>query len=95
VKEWAFPNSEGKMHVPRARVFKEIYRRVVDGSEVEPYHPDRRLTYHDLRHTFASLWMQNRGDLFKLQRILGHKDINMTLRYSHLAPEAYRVWFPL
>ena len=85
-----FPNSAGKMHVPRARVFKQVYRRVLDRAAVEPHHPERRLTYHDLRHTFASLWVQNGGDLFRLQKILGHKDVNMTLRYSHLAPAAFQ-----
>jgi hypothetical protein len=29
------------------------------------------------------------GDIFKLQRILGHKDIKMTMRYAHLAPQAF------
>jgi len=33
--------------------------------------------------------MMNGGTLFKLQRILGHKGIQMTERYSHLAPTAF------
>ena len=45
--------------------------------------------FHDLRHTFASHWMMSGGDLFKLQRILGHKSIEMTQRYSHLSPDAF------
>jgi integrase len=44
------------------------------------------LHFHDLRHTFASHWMMNGGDLFLLQRILGHKSIAMTQRYAHLSP---------
>ncbi len=40
--------------------------------------------YHDLRHTFASWWVQNGGDLYKLSRILGHATLQMTARYSHL-----------
>jgi len=29
------------------------------------------------------------GDLFKLQKILGHQCVQMTMRYAHLAPEAF------
>lgn len=42
---------------------------------------------HVLRHTFASHFLMNGGDIVTLQKILGHSHISMTLRYSHLAPE--------
>jgi integrase len=43
--------------------------------------------FHDLRHTFAShLVMQGVG-LRTVQQVMGHKDIKMTMRYSHLSPE--------
>ena len=45
--------------------------------------------FHDLRHTFASHWVMRGGDLFKLQKILGHSSIEITLRYAHLAPHAF------
>lgn len=41
--------------------------------------------FHDLRHTFASQLLMGGGDLVALKEILGHADIKMTLRYSHLA----------
>ncbi|MEM6565609.1 MAG: tyrosine-type recombinase/integrase [Pseudomonadota bacterium] len=41
-------------------------------------------TFHDLRHTFASWYVQRGGDLYRLQRILGHKSPAMTQRYAHL-----------
>jgi integrase len=44
------------------------------------------LHFHDLRHTFASQWMMNGGDLYALKDILGHKSIVMTQRYAHLSP---------
>lgn len=41
---------------------------------------------HILRHTFASHFMMAGGDILTLQRILGHSDIKMTMRYSHMSP---------
>src|ERR1700689_2719621 len=38
--------------------------------------------FHDLRHTFASWYMMNGGDLHELARILGHSNIKMTERYA-------------
>ncbi len=42
---------------------------------------------HALRHTFASHFMMNGGNILTLQRILGHQSLTMTMRYAHLAPE--------
>lgn len=44
---------------------------------------------HILRHTFASHYMMRGGNILTLQRILGHGDIKMTMRYSHLAPDHF------
>lgn len=41
---------------------------------------------HVLRHTYASHFMMNGGDILTLQRILGHSSIGLTMRYAHLAP---------
>jgi len=40
--------------------------------------------FHDLRHTFASWYMMNGGDLYELAKILGHANIKMTERYAKL-----------
>ncbi len=42
---------------------------------------------HVLRHSFASHFMMNGGNILVLQRILGHASLAMTMRYAHLAPE--------
>jgi integrase len=46
--------------------------------------------FHDLRHCFASDFVQRRVDLYVVQKLLGHKSQAMTQRYSHLAPENLR-----
>lgn len=48
--------------------------------------PDGQMT-HVLRHTFASHFMIADGNILKLQKILGHASLDMTMRYSHLAPK--------
>lgn len=46
---------------------------------------------HDLRHSFASLFLLDGGDIFKLSRILGHSSVTITERtYAHLRPDAYQ-----
>lgn len=39
---------------------------------------------HHLRHSFASAYLMNGGDLYALKELLGHSQINTTLIYSHL-----------
>ena len=57
-------------------------RRVLKRASIE----DFRL--HDLKHTFASYQAMNGTPNRGLQTLLGHKDIRMTMRYSHLS-DAY------
>lgn len=45
--------------------------------------------FHDLRHTFASWWVQSGGSLLSLRDILGHSSLQMVQRYAHLNTEAH------
>ncbi|WP_256348831.1 tyrosine-type recombinase/integrase [Pseudomonas azotoformans] len=47
--------------------------------------PAGQLT-HVLRHTFASHFMMNGGDILTLQRALGHGSLAMTMKYAHFSP---------
>lgn len=71
-----------------------------DGSEVKYAHIYRRfhkaqdkagitnkIRFHDLRHSFASNYVISGGNVFDLQKLLGHTDIKMTMRYAHFTPD--------
>lgn len=69
------------------RYFKPCYsafRKAVERANLNL--PDGQLS-HVLRHTFASHFMMNGGNILVLKNILGHTDIKMTMRYAHFAPD--------
>jgi len=72
---------------PNDRIFTNCigaFRRAIARAEIEL--PTGQMT-HILRHSFASHFMMNGGNILTLQKILGHVDITMTMRYAHLSPE--------
>lgn len=47
-----------------------------------------RVVLHSLRHTFASHLAINGTPIYTIQKLMNHKDINMTMRYAKLAPDS-------
>ena len=45
----------------------------------------RRIKWHELRHSYASILASGGMPLFMLRGLLGHASIEMTERYAHLA----------
>lgn len=74
-ENWLFPNYEGGYlkvdHLDKAFI------RYSEKSGV-------KITPYQLRHSFATLFLKNGGDLFSLQHLMGHADLRMTKRYTEL-----------
>jgi integrase len=88
-----FTSAAGTMINRSGRVFQEVLHRVIERAGfpagTRAGKTSRYIVFHDLRHTFASHWVIRGGDIFRLQRVLGHKSIQMTMRYAHLTPAAF------
>jgi len=77
-KGLVFPSTvrEGQRRMGFARQF----RTALTKSELTQFR------FHD-RHTFASTLVMNGAGIKTVQELLGHSDLTMTMRYSHLAPD--------
>ncbi|WP_276783377.1 phage integrase [Thalassolituus oleivorans] len=60
------------------------FRRALNESKIEL---PKGQAAHVLRHTFASHFIMNGGNILTLQKILGHSSLAMTMRYAHLSPD--------
>ena len=78
-----FPGEDGK---PRSKPGVRFpFKQAASRAGLPP-----QLRFHDLRHTFASHWVLDAGDIFRLSKILGHANVTITQKvYAHLAPEAW------
>ncbi|CAI2505232.1 phage integrase [Serratia ficaria] len=60
------------------------FRAVI--KNLKPDLPKGQAT-HVLRHTFATHFMMNGGNIVTLQRVLGHSKITQTMAYAHFSPD--------
>ncbi len=66
---------------------KGIFRRLREATGIDRLHP------HLLRHTFATYYLENGGNIYALQSILGHTSLEMVKKYLHLANKKVREEF--
>ncbi len=68
--------------------FRELVDSLGLNDGLQPDDRARRIVFHSLRHTFAS-WLAIGGtDIYRIQKLMRHKSIAMTMRYAHLIPDA-------
>lgn len=80
-----FPNiGEEELTVNALRLSLHRYNR---SRDVE------KTSIHALRHTFAKNWIRNTGDVFRLQKLLGHSSLEMTRRYVNMFSEDLKEGF--
>ncbi|MEI8346256.1 MAG: tyrosine-type recombinase/integrase [Pseudomonadota bacterium] len=78
--KFVFCNQKGR-EIKYNHIYRD-FRRVQTNAGFTKF-----IRFHDLRHTFASQFMMNGGSVFDLQKILGHSEIQMTMKYTHFSPD--------
>ena len=64
-------------------IFNELFNQGLASDDYK-----RRVVIHTLRHTFASLLAINGTPIYTIKKLMDHSDINQTMRYAKLQPEA-------
>lgn len=76
-KGFVFQNTKGE----RLREARDWFEPAIKMAKIEDY------TWHCNRHTFASRLVMAGVDIRTVAQLMGHRTIQMTMRYAHLAPE--------
>ncbi len=81
---WMFPSGRtGEMYHPDSVV--TLHKRILKDAGLD------HIRFHDLRHTFATLALQNGVDVKTVSSMLGHYDAGFTLRtYTHATRQMQR-----
>lgn len=84
VNDNVITNSAGGIILRMPEYFMAAVEVIIPGNKEQ--HTKYKITAHSLRHTHAS-WLAEAGlDILQIKEQLGHKNIDMTMRYAHLIP---------
>jgi integrase len=78
--EFVFSDETGKPY----KSFRTAWEQALKKAGIED------LTFHSLRHTFGTRLGMKGYDIKTIAELMGHRDIKMTMRYSHPTPEHKR-----
>jgi len=78
---WVFPG-QNPVNPLTPRSLNRIFHQACDAAEIR-----KRVTLHSLRHAFATHLLDRREDIRVIQVLLGHKKLENTARYSHVATQ--------
>jgi integrase len=84
------PIVDGSMCTSLTHAFRALVDSIGLNDGIMPDDRVRRIVFHSLRHTFASWLACNGEDIYRIQRLMRHRTITMTMRYAHLIPDATR-----
>jgi len=84
--------TRGGKQTHRITEVSDTFKRAVEDVGLNKGITDRRqkVVFHTLRHTYASWLVQAGVSLYEVQVLMGHSNISMTQRYSHLAPDNFK-----
>ncbi len=82
--EYVFKSTKGTKINGVSSTYSRIVERLGFNNGIKD--AKNKVVFHTLRHTYASWLVQSGVDLYRVQRLMGHKSIKMTERYAHLAP---------
>jgi integrase/recombinase XerD len=77
--EWLFPGGKDGCPISPKAVFLTCRKAARTAGIAKPVHP------HSLRHAFATHLLEDGASLLVIQTLLGHKNLETTTRYLHLA----------
>jgi len=76
---WLFPGLNPVNHLTR-RQLNRLFHQAAEAAGI-----DKRVSLHTLRHSFATHLLEQKTDIRVIQVLLGHKKLETTARYSHVA----------
>jgi site-specific recombinase XerD len=79
---WLFPAPRMPHRPMNSRTAQRIFYRARDRAKIT-----KRGGIHALRHAFATHLLEDGTDVHTIQRLMGHGDIQTTMRYFHLAQQ--------
>ncbi|PAF49183.1 hypothetical protein BKH41_03625 [Helicobacter sp. 12S02232-10] len=93
LKKWDNLQDDDKVIQRSKRLLTERLREVFNQlfNQNNPS-TKQKVVIHTLRHTFASHLAIQGTPIQIIQKLLNHKDIQMTMRYSHLMPDSGKEW---